>query len=221
MESIVLLVHVQSGATKHTSETNKTDQLGNCLNHLAHVFLAPDSPEARVGSILGDFTRGVDIGELPNAVRQGVHHHRAVDSFTDQHPDVLASKTVFSRQRRRFAGVALDILYDHFLLKHWDKFSELEREQFIHRIYDELQGHEHLMPAPMAKVTRRMVWHDWFGAYKDLESIGYALDRVADRIRFPNSFAGIITEIRSNHDALEQRFLSFFPDLQKFAGDIE
>ncbi len=76
------------------------------MNHLAHVFLAPDSPEARVGSILGDFTRGVDLSTLPDPVKQGVRHHRAVDSFTDQHPDVLASKQVFSRQRRRFAGVA-------------------------------------------------------------------------------------------------------------------
>tara|TARA_R110000868_G_scaffold407895_1_gene689834 strand:- start:10695 stop:11270 length:576 start_codon:yes stop_codon:yes gene_type:complete len=191
------------------------------LNHLAHVFLAPDSPEARVGSILGDFSRGVDLSALPDAVRQGVRHHRAVDSFTDQHPDVLASKRVFSRQRRRFAGVALDILYDHFLLKHWSQFSDIEREPFIHRIYQELQQHEHLMPAPMARVTRRMVWHDWFGAYRDLQSVGYALDRVAGRIRFPNNFAGIIIEIRGNETELEQHFLSFFPNLQEFAGDIE
>mgnify|MGYP000548355435 CR=1 FL=1 len=112
------------------------------MNHLAHVFLAPDSPEARVGSILGDFTRGVDLSTLPDPVKQGVRHHRAVDSFTDQHPDVLASKQVFSRQRRRFAGVALDILYDHFLLKHWDRFSEIEQEAFIRGIYNELQQKE-------------------------------------------------------------------------------
>ena len=77
------------------------------------------------------------------------------------------------------------------------------------------------MPAPMARVTRRMVWHDWFGAYRDLQSVGYALDRVAGRIRFPNNFAGIIIEIRGNETELEQHFLSFFPNLQEFAGDIE
>lgn len=191
------------------------------MNHLAHVFLAPDSPEARVGSILGDFTRGVDLSTLPDPVKQGVRHHRAVDSFTDQHPDVLASKQVFSRQRRRFAGVALDILYDHFLLKHWDRFSEIEQEAFIRGIYNELQQKEHLMPEKMARVTRMMVWNDWFGAYQDLENIGKALDRVAGRIRFRNDFAGMITEIRANQEELEQKFLSFFRDLQVFAGGIE
>ncbi|MBW0146236.1 acyl carrier protein phosphodiesterase [Marinobacter arenosus] len=191
------------------------------MNHLAHVFLAPDSPEARVGSILGDFTRGVVLSRLPNEVQKGVRHHRAVDSFTDQHPEVLASKACFSRQRRRFAGVALDILYDHYLLRHWQRFSQADRDTFVQTVYGELQSHEYLMPEPMIRVARRMVWHDWFGAYQDLESIGHALDRVAGRVRFPNRFSGIIDEIRANDVELEERFLMFFPDLQTFAGDIE
>ncbi len=191
------------------------------MNHLAHVFLAPDSTEARVGSILGDFTRGIDVSLLPIPVQQGIRHHRAVDSFTDQHPEVLASKAVFSRQRRRFAGVALDILYDHYLLRHWQRFSQTDRDIFVERIYQELQRNEHLMPEKMAQVTRRMVEHDWFGAYRDLESIGYALDRVAGRIRFANKFTGMIDEIRANDVELEKRFLRFFPDLQFFAGDFE
>lgn len=191
------------------------------MNHLAHVFLAPDSPEARVGSILGDFTRGVEVSALPGLVQLGIRHHRAVDSYTDQHPEVLASKAVFSRDRRRFAGVALDILYDHYLLRHWQRFSQTDRDIFIDRIYTELQCYEHLMPEKMARVTRRMVEDDWFGAYRDLTSIGYALDRVAGRIRFANRFTGMIEEIRTNDQELESRFLSFFPDLQSFAGDIE
>ena len=191
------------------------------MNHLAHVFLAPDSPEARVGSILGDFTRGIDVSLLPISVQQGIRHHLAVDSFTDQHPEVLASKALFSKQRRRFAGVALDILYDHYLLRHWQRFSQTDRDIFVERIYQELQRNEHLMPEKMAQVTRRMVEHDWFGAYRELESIGYALDRVAGRIRFANKFTGMIDEIRANDVELEKRFLRFFPDLQSFAGDFE
>lgn len=191
------------------------------MNHLAHVFLAPDSPETRVGSILGDFTRGVDLHALPEPVRQGVRHHRAVDSYTDRHPEVLASKKLFSAQRRRFAGVALDILYDHFLLKHWHRYSYVDKDAFIGQVYRELRVKEHLMPDSMARVTRHMIRHDWFEAYKDLDKVGAALDRVAERIRFANRFAGIITEIQENRTELEQRFLLFFPDLQNFAGDVE
>lgn len=189
------------------------------MNHLAHTFLAPDSPGARVGSILGDFTRGVELSELPEPVIRGVRHHRSVDVFTDNHPAVLASKTLFSPQRRRFAGVALDILYDHYLLRHWHRFSEADHHRFVGAVYHELETHEHVMPLAMVKVTRRMVQHDWFGAYEDFENIGYALDRVAERIRFPNRFAGIIEEIRANDELLEARFLQFFPELITFARE--
>lgn len=191
------------------------------MNHLAHLFLAPDSPEARVGSLLGDFTRGVDIAALPPAVRLGVRHHLAVDSFTDRHPDVLASKQLFSAQRRRFSGIALDVLYDHFLLRHWERFTDTDQSGFITAVYAELQAYENVMTPTMSRTTRHMVEHDWFGSYRDLENIGYALDRIATRIRFPNSFSGIIHEIRPLHSQLEAHFLSFFPDLQGFAGDIE
>ncbi|MDO6442342.1 ACP phosphodiesterase [Marinobacter sp. 2_MG-2023] len=191
------------------------------MNHLAHLFLAPDSPEARVGSLLGDFTRGVDLAALPQTVRFGVRHHLAVDTFTDRHPDVLASKRLFSGQRRKFAGVALDILYDHFLLCHWSEFTDTDPNTFIRDVYKELQANEDLMTPDMSRTTRHMVAHDWFGSYRSLDNIGYALDRVAARIRFQNSFTGIINEIRPLHSELEEHFLSFFPDLQEFAGGIE
>ncbi len=189
------------------------------MNHLAHAFLAPDSPEARVGSILGDFTRGVDLDALPAPVLQGVRHHLAVDVFTDKHPAVLASKRLFSKQRRRFAGVALDILYDHYLLRHWPRFSDDDCATFIQQVYEDLETHEHVMPGPMVQVTRSMVAYDWFGAYASLDSIGHALDRVAARIRFANRFDGIIEEIFEHEEELEANFLIFFPELQHFAGE--
>jgi acyl carrier protein phosphodiesterase len=189
------------------------------MNHLAHLFLAPDSPEARVGSVMGDFVRGVDLSTYPDEIVHGVHHHRAVDSFTDSHPAVLDSKRLFSQRRRRFAGVALDILYDHYLLRHWYRFAETDRDRFIQQVYGEFENYEHLMPETMARVTRRMVAGDWFGAYQSLDSIGHALDRVASRIRFANRFDGMIEEIYQHEEELEANFLVFFPELKHFAGE--
>jgi len=184
------------------------------VNHLAHLFLAPDSPEARIGSLLGDFAKGVSLQHLPPEVQRGLQHHLLVDSYTDRHPQVRASKRLFSDQRRRFAGVALDILYDHYLLKHWAQFSDTDSDSFIGEVYREFNDHEDLMPEAMVQVTRRIVAHDWFGHYRDLENIGFALDRVAQRIRFANQFEGIIHEIRQNNVELEDRFLIFFNEIK-------
>lgn len=187
------------------------------MNHLAHLFLAPDSELHRVGSLLGDFARGLDSQALSPALHEGLRHHLSVDAFTDQHPDVIASKRLFSSQRRRFAGVALDILYDHYLLRHWHRFSSMDVDDFIDQVYAELRNHRKVMPEKMQTVTGQIVRYDWFRSYQSLDNIGFALDRVANRIRFRHSFNGIIEEIENHDEELEAHFLSFFPDLREHA----
>lgn len=183
------------------------------MNHFAHLYLARPTVESRVGNLLGDFARGVDPQQLSGEVRAGLHNHRAVDAFTDRHPEVLACKTLFSSQRRRFAGVALDMLFDHYLLRHWEQFGDGDQGKYINWLYSDLEKGRKLMPEPMAKVTERMISYDWFHAYADFDTIGHAMDRVAGQIRFRNQFQGIIEEIRIHDQELEARFLRFFPEL--------
>lgn len=185
------------------------------MNHLAHLFLAPATVPGRVGALLGDFAKGVDIQGLPPEVYAGLTHHRAVDAFTDRHPEVAACKVLFSSQRRRFAGVALDVLFDHYLLRHWSRFANRGSDQFIQEVYRDLELGRDLMPESMVLTTTRMIEGDWFNAYRDLENIGMALDRIAGRLRRANQFDGIIDEIRVNDRTLEGHFLRFFSELQR------
>lgn len=183
------------------------------VNHLAHLYLAQPTVESRVGNLLGDFARGADLFSLPGPVRAGLDNHRAVDAFTDQHAKVRQAKALFSSQRRRFAGVALDVLFDHYLIRHWPHFSTEQYSTFVDGLYDDLMRGRPLMPVPMQRTTAALVEHDWFGAYSSLDNIGFALDRIASRIRFPNQFAGIIEELHRHDATLEAVFLDFFPEL--------
>lgn len=183
------------------------------MNHFAHLYLASPTVESRVGNLLGDFARGVRPEALAPEIREGLVNHRAVDAFTDRHPEVLACKALFSEQRRRFAGVALDILFDHYLLRHWDRFGIGEKTSYIQWLYSDLEAGRELMPVPMAATTELMIGYDWFHAYMDFDTVGKAIDRVASRVRFANRFEGMIEEIREHDAELEARFLRFFPEL--------
>ena len=77
------------------------------MNHLAHFLLAPAGPQALLGTLLADFHRGPIDASLPPDVANAVRLHRAIDSATDSHAEVLALKAVFPPGRRRFAGLAL------------------------------------------------------------------------------------------------------------------
>lgn len=169
-----------------------------------------------MGNLLGDFARGVDINRLTTPVRQGLINHRAIDQFTDTHPEVHKLKTLFSPQRRRFSGIALDILFDHFLIHHWHRYTAEPLDHFINQAYQDLYQGYPLMPEQMQRVVSKMIDGDWIRSYEDIDQVGFALDRVAGRIRFQNNFAGSISEIRNQYDTLEAGFLQFFPDLITF-----
>lgn len=186
------------------------------MNHFAHLVLAQPTLESTVGNLLGDFARGVDPDSLPRAVHDGLRNHRAVDRYTDAHPRVQEMKRGFSRRRRRFAGIALDIYFDHLLINHWNRFDTRDLEPLIGDFYRRMIDGRELMPGEqMRRVTRRMVEYDWFGSYRDLDAVSESLDRVADRIRFENRFAGAIEELQRNHELICEAFFEFYPELQR------
>ncbi len=181
------------------------------MNYLAHLLLAQDNPLSRLGNLMGDF-KG-DRSKLPDAVLLGIENHKAVDKFTDNHSLITQLKPLFSRQRRRFSGIILDVLFDHFLLKHWSNYCSEEPQIFIQSCYGDLASHQAMMPARMQHVVALMSRDNWLGAYEDLAGVGRALDGIASRIRFKNDYVGALEEVTFHYASLESAFLAFFPQL--------
>ena len=191
------------------------------MNHFAHLVLSQPTVESAVGNLLGDFARGVDAETLPVSVHAGLINHRAVDRYTDSHPLVLDMKLSFSRRRRRFAGIALDIYFDHLLLTHWELFEQRELDELIADFYRRMSVGQALMPgAEMRRVTRRMIDYDWFGSYRNVDSIAESLDRVAARIRFANDFDNAIEDLQRNHESIRDGFLEFYPQLRQHVLEL-
>ena len=191
------------------------------MNYFAHLVLAQPTIESTVGNLLGDFARGIDKLDLPLPIRAGLDNHRAVDRFTDTHPVIRQLKTLFSSKRRRFAGIALDVYFDHLLMKYWAQFDTRDLQQVIEAFYQRMVAGGSLMPNQhMQNTTQRMVDYDWFGSYRDIDSVAHALNRIASRIRFANQFDDAIEDILSNQEVIEQAFLIFFPELRKHISSL-
>lgn len=190
------------------------------MNYLAHAALAQPQPQSLVGNLLGDFCKGVAIDTLPRPIQAGLANHRAVDRFTDSHPLVREARAFFSTERRRFAPVALDVLFDHFLIRHWRQFYATPYLQAKSELYLQLATAEPLMPEAMAVVMRKVRQQDWLAAYQQLDGVAMALDRIAQRIRFANRFSGAGQDIERHYPRLERVFLAFYPELQAHVAEL-
>ncbi|NNF52561.1 MAG: DUF479 domain-containing protein [Gammaproteobacteria bacterium] len=187
------------------------------MNYLAHAFLADRHPENIIGNLAGDFVKGPIGNEFSHRVRRGIMLHRRIDSYTDFHPEVAAMKSAFSRGRRRFAGIILDIGFDYYLCRNWSKFSDESLREFIDTVYDILISNHDSLPSGLARVAPRLVAGDWLGYYRSLKGTGEILDRVAMRFRRENTLRGSIAEIENNHAQFEEGFLRMFPEVIVYA----
>ena len=194
------------------------------MNHLAHFLLAPQTKEATLGTLLADFHRG-DIGrELPDGVAQGIRLHRAIDSETDRDPGLRALKAAFAPRHRRFAGLALDLYFDHCLARDWRQHADIPLEDFIDTIHARLSDglDEAYVPDRMRGFASAMRDRHWLGSYHAFAGVEAALVRLnyAFRRRFRREvdlrpLAGELSRLRASCDAT---FAELFPRLRRFAS---
>ncbi len=190
------------------------------MNYLAHLLISPDDGLSRLGNVMADFMRGVKHESLPEKVWEGIQLHRAVDGYTDSHEIFKDLRRFFSPEKRRFSGIVLDVVFDHFLIRHWEKYTTKDFNTFVDVCYSDLWSHHDLMPERMELVVRWMIKRDWIRSYAELEHVGRALDGLAGRLKLRHDFHGSIEEVHEHYDAIETGFLIFFPDLLAYVKRI-
>jgi len=119
------------------------------MNCLAHLALGGKEPAGRVGNLLGDFVKGTEESlrkDYPDAVVDGMMVHREIDKFTDSHPDFHKAKSLLPAELQRYAGIIIDIYFDHFLAKNWSKFSSMPLESYADESIKMLEDHIDILP---------------------------------------------------------------------------
>jgi len=169
-----------------------------------------------LGAFLGDFLTPKSAAPLGNTVVQEIRLHRRVDSFTDSHLLVKAARRVCSPPNRLFARIALDVYYDHFLIKHWDKYSEQSMDQIIDRFYAVIDRSAEHLPPKVLQVTKRIVAQDWLRSYQSADGVQRAVVGISRRLsRKREHLIQAIIELRQNAAAVEAGFVEFYPSLQQ------
>jgi acyl carrier protein phosphodiesterase len=167
-----------------------------------------------LGNFLADFVKGDVEGRFPPEVVEGIRHHRRADRFTDSHEVFAASRKLVSGPRRRYAGVIIDVLYDHFLATSWERYCSTALDEFVIRVYDSLGRHHHAgVPHPVPMVIEKMVAEDWLRSYKTVDGIDRTFRRISRRLPWENPLDTAIEELERNHDLLQDHFHSFFPQV--------
>jgi len=200
------------------------------MNHLAHCLLADIAGRSIAGSMAGDFFRGPlpesgepVSGESPSGnpssdaamspeFIEGIRFHRLVDSFTDDHPVVARSKARLRFPYRRYAGVLIDIQYDHFLARHWLEFATTPLVTFAARVAQEIGIHLDEFPRRAQPFLQFLLRTNLLVSYRERDGIARTLEGMSRRVRHENPLGSAIDELDAHASLLEADFFEFFPE---------
>ena len=187
------------------------------MNFLAHLYLASPDPDLMFGGVLADFVRGRAVNGYPEAIRKGIRLHIQIDAFTDNHPIVVAARKRFQPPFRRYAGILIDLAFDHFLASQWGAYSPgTPLDAFASHAYELLRTNASNRPERMRQVVAAMQRESWLVCYGELEGIDRALRRLSPRLSRENPLAAAGGAIRENYSGLQSDFARFHPDLLRF-----
>ena len=186
------------------------------VNYLAHAWLARHSDDAILGAILGDFVFGQSgLQDWPPAVRAEIVRHRRIDQYTDAHPAVVVARGLFDDAGlRRYAGIVLDVHFDHCLARHWQRWNDAPLADFTARVYRVLDEHRDELPSRLRAIAPRMAAHDWLGSYVQRGNVDHAVRGIATRLsRNGDKLVACLDVLRVEEARIEAAFEAFFPDL--------
>ena len=105
------------------------------MNLVAHQYLSFNQPDIQVGNYLGEVVKGNKYLNYPKTISQGILLHRAIDYFTDENEIVKKSTSYFHATQHKYAPIIIDLMYDYFLIKHWNLFCSIPFEKFKQDCY--------------------------------------------------------------------------------------
>lgn len=186
------------------------------MNFLAHFHLAWPDEGLVAGGLDGDYVKGPLRGTLPRDLERGIQLHRAIDAFTDGHPLIQQLRRDLPTRLRRYAGILIDLSFDHYLSRHWSTFSAMPLADFNSGVYRTLDAQQCVLSDGGRRMLARLVEYDILNLYLEWETVLATATRIGQRFPRHNPFVDLDRELTPAQDTLEQAFLNFYPQLQSF-----
>jgi len=185
------------------------------MNFLAHLCLANGDSGLMLGGLFGDFIRGRRaLRGFSEPIRQGIVLHRYIDRRTDHSAVVKKLRRVFPREFRRYAGIIIDLAFDHELAVNWWRYMPGSLERFDVEIRDLLRDNKELMPQELTDFMVYADRHGLFTAYCEEDVTLFALAGLGTRLSRPNPLHRVAEIWPELAPEFKLAFREFFPEIQ-------
>lgn len=189
------------------------------MNFLAHIFLSGNNEFITIGNFMADGVRGNSFKMYSDEVQVGIRLHRAIDTFTDAHPIFRNSTKRLHKNYGHYSGVIVDIFYDHYLAKNWDRYSNTPLADYVDEFYQSLKKHSDILPLRYKNMTPIMIEGNWLLSYASIQGIQAVLNGMNRRTKGLSRMNEATKELKQYYQEFEDDFTTFFEELITFSHD--
>lgn len=188
------------------------------MNYLAHAYLSYSDGQL-VGNMIADFIRNRERFLYPGEIQKGIALHRAIDTFTDGHPEIHEAKKIFSPLVRLYAGAFVDVSFDFFLA---NKLAENQDDfkTFTEKVYQKLWINESFLPENFRKMLVPMEKDNWLFNYQNDWGIGYSMRNVKRKAKYLDEEIPVFEEFLKHKSQIKTHFNNFFPELEAYSRNF-
>ena len=188
------------------------------MNFLAHIYLSGDSRELLIGNFIGDYVKGRDYEKFPPAIQEGILLHRKIDWFTDDHDITKKAKKLVRDQYGLYAGIVIDIFYDHYLSAKWDQFCDMSLKEYVRNRYRLLDSGFSMFPVGVKAWFPYFIKSNWLEAYTSFDGLIMVFKRMSYRTSLPDHSEYAVEQLKENYEEMESYFNEFFEEIRIYVG---
>lgn len=183
------------------------------MNVLAHLHLASLANSSIIGNAAADFVKGDPYQQYQPAIADGIMMHRRLDKMVDELAEVKQAKLLFRQETRRVAPIALDIIWDHFLSKHWRHYVNQELADFNLAMKMAIDKNIALFPNEFSQFMGYLWQREWLTHYAQVNFIEKVLNGMANQRPKLALLRMTFQDFTVNYAELETIFSAFYPQL--------
>ncbi|MFP4525947.1 MAG: ACP phosphodiesterase [Bacteroidales bacterium] len=190
------------------------------MNFLAHIYLSGTNDDIKIGNFIGDYVKGRKYLQYRTNIRKGIILHRNIDDYTDKSKIPQPVKNLLKPFYRRYAGIVVDVLYDHCLSKNWEYFCQTPLEEYVNNFHKLLRREFSVLPRQVQNFVPRMIQHNRLLSYRETTGLHQSLTVMAKHTSLPDKADQAIDVLLKNYSTINDNFLEFFPMLIKYVKKV-
>lgn len=187
------------------------------MNFLAHIHLSGENEFIKIGNFMADGVRGKQYENFPQEIQKGILLHRAIDTFTDAHPLFRQSTKKLHSRYHHYAGVIVDMYYDHFLAKNWSDYHNESLALYSEKFYQSLLDNHSILTSKTQHLLPYMVEYNWLVNYQSVPGLERILSQMDRRTKNQSLMRFATEELVAHYDEFEAEFSLFYKEVQLFS----